>query len=77
VPGVRRRMAGGEVLRKQRSGDRGWAEVGLLQACWSLKSKHTGPAEVLRGSARPKAQRRRAIGAAEQITGGGVAARFR
>jgi hypothetical protein len=30
-------------------GDRGWAEVGLLQVCWSPKSKHTGPAEVLRG----------------------------
>jgi hypothetical protein len=55
-------------------GDRGWAEVGLLQVCWSLKSKRTGPAEVLRGSTRPKARRRRAIGVAEAITD--VCARF-
>jgi hypothetical protein len=49
--------------------DRGRAEVGLLQVCRSPKSKHTGPAEVLKGSARPDAYQRRGIVAAGQLTG--------
>jgi hypothetical protein len=61
-------------------GDRalaGRGDAGAIQAADHLGPAQRVPAEVYKGSARPKARRRREINAAEQLTGESSLGKFR
>jgi len=58
-------------------GARGQADVGTLRVPGSLEPSRGVPAEALRWSGGTGRTRRRGIVAAEQLTGGGIKARFR
>jgi hypothetical protein len=61
-------------------GDRalaGRGDAGAIQAADHLGPAQGVPAEVYKGSARPKARQRREINAAEQLTGGNTSVKSR
>jgi hypothetical protein len=63
--------------RRKQGGARGQAVVEGLGGSDHPGSLREAPAQVIKGLRGPGMQRRRRIGAAEQITGGDVVARFR
>jgi hypothetical protein len=76
-PETRRSEEDDDGRRKKRGGARGQAAAERLEVPWPHGLVGEVPAEVTRRLREAGTQRRRAIKAAEQITGGGVEARFR
>jgi hypothetical protein len=76
-PELRRKVEVDDDRRRRRSGARGPSATGRLRGSDYPGSPREAPAQVTKGLGGPGTQRRRRIEAAEQITGGGVVARFR
>jgi hypothetical protein len=72
-----RRQTSTMTVRRGRAALAGEGAAGGLEVSGMRGSVGEAPAEVTRGLRKAGTQRRRAIEAAEQITGGGVEARFR
>jgi hypothetical protein len=74
---LRQKVEVDDDRRRRRSGARGPTATGRLRGSDHPGSPREAPTKVTKGLRVPGTQLRRRIEAAEQITGGGVVARFR